>query len=169
MLKRIIQGLKNENDFKEIKHRYKASLFIDFTIILSIPFFFALIFPYQGNTTIDFLRGNYGLVTILALPIYFLLTDMTGDKVRDKITPGFFIMSWNFLMLWMIDKIISDFYLDLNLSDILSTYLPIFSNKNFYAIFVDLSLAPILALYALFTYLILIRLITRRKVAIPKK
>lgn len=169
MLKRIIQELKNENDFAEIKHRYKISLLIDFTIILSTPYFFALIFEYDLNTKIDFLRDIYGIIIVIALPIYFLLADMKGDKVRDKITPAFFITSWNLVMLTVFDILISHWLLSLNLSSLLSTYVPIFMNKNFYTLSIDLLMTPAYSLYALFTYIVMIRIIARRNVAVPKK
>jgi hypothetical protein len=168
ILKRLIQELKNENDFSEIRHRYKISLLIDFALILLGPYFFALIFIYSVDLQVNFLKDVYGVVVVLAIPIYFLLADMKEDKIRDKITPAFFITSWNLIMLTMFDILVSNWVLSLNLPSLLSAYFPVFSSQNFYILFFDLLMTPAYSLYALFTYLIMIRTISRRNVAISK-
>jgi hypothetical protein len=168
LIRWLIQRLREENDLSDIKRRYKEALIIQFAIVLSIPYLLAFTFPYQGYVAIDLLRGNYGLVTILGIPIYLLIRSFKKDKVHPNANVVYLITSWNFGMFWLFDKVISDWYLSIDLPNILSANFPIFESGYFYELVVDLTLAPPLVLYALFTYLIMVRILLRCEVAVPK-
>ncbi len=168
-MNRFFSKLHSEYDWKEVKQRYKISLLIQFGIIVSIPWFLALTFPYQNYSWVNFFRDNYGLVTVLAVPLYLLALSTIKDELNQKATLVYFITGWNFLFNYMISTIISDAYLDINLSNLLSNNFTFFNNLIMYDLFVDLTIAPIIVLYSLFGYLVLSRTMFNPNLLRPKK
>lgn len=149
----LVQKLREENNFEEVKRRFRDTLIIQFYLIFSIPFVLALSLHFQDNLVIRSFGENYGVVTILGIPAYLMYLSFRKDGVRNKFSIGFFAMSMTIMMSFVIFSHVSNILELLNIQEILTGYLSTgFSNPKIYNLVVDSVFAPIIVLWSIYCY-----------------